>query len=397
MTAPSQRQSSEIFIKLLAELQVEHEKLLEAAGGFKAEEDWSTLRTLKERRAFELEHGIYKEIPTKTSCFLKNGSIIYCLPAGKTGIYLRTFALDVLIIDEAAYVPEMVYTALKPMLAISEKERGMGWEYLLSTPFGKGGFFYDACFDDDFKHFHVSSEKCSRISKKFLAKERRRLSKIEYAQEWQAEFTDEFQQLFPTALIKKCMTFMHWPYSKNYTKNNKYYLGVDIARWGADENAFVILEMTPQAKCRIVKVEVTQRKSLTDTAARVLNLDAKWNFSKIFTDDTGVGGGVTDILTDKLGKRRVFGINNATRSIEFEDKKKRIMKEDLYSNASVMMEQGKIEIIDNLKLLKSLRSMTFEYTLDGNLRIKGKYSHLAEAYVRACWALKEKGLNIFLY
>ena len=269
---------------------------------------------------------------------------------------------------------------------------------MVGISFGKGGFFYDACFDDDFKHFHVSSETCKRISKKFLAKERRRLSKIEYAQEWLGEFTDEFQQLFPTALIKKCMPFMHWSFKENYTKNRKYYLGLDIARYGADENAFVIIEENPaiKLKWKIVKVEVTQRKSLTDTAQRAILLDQTWNFSKIFTDDTGVGGGVTDILVDKLGKQRVFGINNATQSIEYENKRKRILKEDLYSNASVMMEQSEIEIIHNLKLLRSLKSMTFDYTVDGNLKIKGKYSHLAEAFVRACWAKKAKHLKLFL-
>ena len=60
-------------------------------------------------------------------------------------------------------------------------------------------------------------------------------------------------------------------------------------------------------------------------------------------------------------------------------------------------EPPKIDIINDLKLLRSLRSMTFEYTSEKNLKIYGKYSHLSEAFVRACWAVKEKGLNIFIY
>ena len=62
-----------------------------------------------------------------------------------------------------------------------------------------------------------------------------------------------------------------------------------------------------------------------------------------------------------------------------------------------MMERGEIDIIDNLKLLGSLKGMTFEYTAGKNLRIYGKNSHLAEAFVRACWCVKEKGLDIYLY
>ena len=59
-----------------------------------------------------------------------------------------------------------------------------------------------------------------------------------------------------------------------------------------------------------------------------------------------------------------------------------------------MMEQGKIEMIDSTKLLSSLRSMTFEFTEDKNLKITGRNNHLAEAFVRACWCVKNQGLNI---
>ena len=75
----------------------------------------------------------------------------------------------------------------------------------------------------------------------------------------------------------------------------------------------------------------------------------------------------------------------------------KILKEDLYSNAKSMMERGEVEIIDNLKLFGSLKSMRFEYTADKRLRIYGLKSHLAEAFVRACWAVKAKRLNIFVY
>ena len=60
------------------------------------------------------------------------------------------------------------------------------------------------------------------------------------------------------------------------------------------------------------------------------------------------------------------------------------------------MEKGEIEIINDLHLMKSLKSVSFEYTKDRNLRIYGNYTHLAEAFVRSCWSIKEKGLNIFL-
>jgi len=394
--APAQRQSSQLFIKVLSWLELAHQDAIKHAGGYKSNPAVSMRRNMELNRVFDMQHGIYLEQPTKTTVKLKNGSICYSLPAGKTGVYLRTFALDFLDIDEAAYVPEAVYTALKPMLAVAQK-KGLGWETFLSTPFGRGGFFYDSHFSDDYKHFHISSENCERIPKEFLRKERTRLTRIEYAQEYQGEFVDEFNQFFPTKLVKDRMTFYAWDFKTDYDRTKKYFLGMDVARYGQDENAFVIAEMDEKNHLKIVRALTTERKSLTVTARRALALHEKYNFNRIFIDDMGVGAGVTDILIDALG-RKVMALNNSKRTMDKDGRKGKILKEDMYSNASVIMEAEPptIEIINSIRLLRSLKSMTFEYTSDKNLKIYGKYSHLAEAFVRACWATKAKGLKLFL-
>jgi len=399
--APAQRQSSQLFIKVMSWLEVKHQEAIKKAGGFKPDPKVSIKRNMEARRLFEHEHGIYKEQPTKTTVILKNGSICYSLPAGKTGVYLRTYALDFLVIDEAAYVPEAVYTALKPMLAVSQKAKGLGWETFLSTPFGKGGFFYASHHDKSYKQIHVSSEQCPRISREFLRKERLRMTRAEYMQEWQGEFTDEWNQFFPTELIKKCMSgFVSWSLKKDAQPAGRFYLGVDIARYGGDENAFVVAELTG-TNIKIVRCFTTDRVSLTDTIGRIEKIDEKFNFSKIFIDDSGVGGGVLDVLTDRLG-RRVLGLNNASKRVQIQgdEKKRGILKEDLYSNLLMLMETGKIDIISDLKLMKSLKSITYEYGQNDktrNVKIYGTYTHLTEALTRACWCLKERGLNIYIY
>jgi hypothetical protein len=368
--AASQRQSSLLFEKVKANI---------------------------DRKSEEDGEDYYVEPPTLTKILLSNKSRIYSLPAGRTGYFIRGFTIDLLIADEAAYIPETVWTAVIPMLAVSRKLRGLGTLILLSTPFGKGGFFYDSFADPDFRAFHISSEDCSRIPRDFLAKEKRRMTKQEYRQEYLGEFTDEWNQLFKTELVKKQMTFIGWDFNSEYNTARKYYLGVDIARYGGDENAFVVVEVR-KSRLRVVQCSVTDRVSTLDTIGRVKALDRNFHFNRIFVDDSGVGGAVTDVLQESLG-RKVFGINNSAKRLEVqgEEKKKGILKQDLYSNAINLLETGRLELISDMKLLKSLKSITFEYTQEGNLKIFGTYSHLAEAMVRACWCTKEMGLRLYKY
>lgn len=395
MIAAAQRQSSEIFQKTFRNLDMVHKELLKKAGGWKPKKNLSAKRNMELKREFETKHGLFKGNITKTEMNLKNNVRILSLPTGKSGDFVRCYTVDVLIADEAAFIPEPVWTAVRPMLATSKKRKGLGWEILLSTPFGRGGHYYEACHDPDYLQIHVSSEQCARVSQDFLKKERQRLSKKEYAQEYLGEFVAEFNQFFKTELIKACMSFISWDYTKMYDKGKKYFLGVDIARYGEDENAFVVAEMNYKGNLKIVHAETTERKSLTDTAGRIVHLHNKFNFKKVFTDDSGLGAGVTDMLIERIGKNKVMGINNSKKTVD-DDKQKGILKEDLYSNALALMEDSKIEIIADLPLQRSLKNITFNYTSYANLRIFGKKSHLAEAFVRACWATKAKSLKLFI-
>lgn len=340
--------------------------------------------------------GLCDDKPTMTRIELVNGSRIYCMPTGRTGHFIRGFTIDFLIADEAAFIPEPVWLAVTPMLAVSMKVRGFGWTILLSTPFGKGGYFFESFTDDNFRQFHVSSEDCRRIPRSFLAKERRRMTKQQYAQEYLGEFIEEWNQLFPTKLIKGCMTFFEWNRDVNGVSGANYYLGTDLARYGGDEVAHVVVELHKK-RLKAVRCITRERVSTTSTVGEIGVLDDKWDFRRIFIDSGGLGGAVLDQLQDKLGKRRVVGLDNSSKGVIVagEEKRTKILKEDLYSNCLMLMETGRLELIDDLSLLRSLKSITFEYTADKRLKITGSYAHLAEALIRACWCLKDRGLRLY--
>lgn len=344
-------------------------------------------------KSFFVEHfpDTILEEPTITRLRLKNKTTIYSLPAGRTGYAIRGFSIDLLIADEAAFISESVWLALIPMLAVTR-----GKIILLSTPWGKGGFFWKCFGDNDFRQFHIKSTDCKRIPESFIEKQRSELSKLEFAQEYLGEFIEEYTQFFPTILIRERCNIEEWS-KENYKRENTYFLGVDVARYGGDENAFVVSELDNDKNIKIVHIETTSRISTTDTIGRVLKLDEEFKFRNIYVDDAGIGGGVTDVLIEKLG-RKIKGINNSKKSIDKEGLRKiKILKEDLYSNVLVLMEQGRLKIIDTPEVKRSLASVQFEYTAEKRLKIYGKYTHITEALVRSCWCIKDKSLNIYIY
>ncbi|MDA1338535.1 MAG: terminase family protein [bacterium] len=331
-----------------------------------------------------------RERPTKSQIRLKNGAVIRCLPTGLTGRGIRGFNL--LIADEAAFIPENVWSAVTPMIAITE-----GQIILLSTPFGRSGYFYRCFKDDSFEKFHVSSEDCPRmqseISKEFLKQEKNRMTKLQYAQEYLGEFVDELRQLFSDDLIKRCMNVKR---VDRIPKNNTF-LGVDIARMGEDESTFEVFEKVNKRELRQLDNIITKKTLITDTIKQILMMEDQYNFKKIYIDDGGLGVGVFDhLLQEDKTKRKVIAINNASRSIDNEEKrKKKLLKEDLYNNLLRLMERGEIKLLDDDEIFMSLKSIQYEY-IDGGMRIFGNYTHIAEGIIRAAWCVRDKSLNIYI-
>lgn len=314
---------------------------------------------------------------------LKNGSIVKKIPVGKTGYYVKGATVDFLYIDEAAYIPELVWDAVIPMLGVA-RSAGLGWMTLLSTAFGKRGYFYQCFKNDRFRKFEVTSHECTHLTSEYLKEELDRMGERRFGQEYLAKFLDDMGQYFPTDLITKCMNFKFW--DKKITPDRRFYLGIDIGGMGVDEEAFACGEMIGK-KMRNIYNDTLNISRMNDTLRMVDKLDGKLHFRRIFMDPAGIGEGYLDIMQERYGKRRVIGLNNASKSKEVF---KRILKEDLYSNTLRLMEEGNLDLVMDEAMAKSLQSVL----RDKDGKIGGKDDHLSEALVRMCWCVKEKGLNL---
>jgi hypothetical protein len=160
MLAPTHRQSAELLRKARA-------VLVAAAPGLELKTD--SLQALE----------------------LTNGSRIVSLPAREDTIrgYSR---VTLLIFDEAAWVPDELYVAARPMLAVSG-----GRILALSTPNGQRGWFYREWIShEDWHVTKIPAAKCPRIRAEFLTEERLRHTADRYASEYACEFTDAIGSVF---------------------------------------------------------------------------------------------------------------------------------------------------------------------------------------------------------
>lgn len=367
-----------------------------------------TLEYLMQNHRLLIKKG--RDRPTKHIIKLKNNTRIYCYPTGVSGLGIRGLTINRLYVDEASRVPEEVWTAITPMLLTTG-----GSLIMLSTPFGRQGYFFEMWNDAKAKitKFSATSEEVIKkrpISKswtkyqrekalEYLEREKTRMSKLEFAQEYLGEFLQDIQQFFPDELIKKCMTAER---PKNIQKNRNYYLGVDIARMGEDESTFEIVKKVNPHLLIQVENKVTTRTYLTETSDMIKSLNRLYDFKNIYIDDEGIGIGVFDeLLHTEETKRKVIGINNSKRTLDREGKRtKKLLKQDLYNNLRRLMERGEIHLLNDADIFQSLKSVQYEYmtTQKGEpiLKIYGTYTHIAEGLIRAAWCVQGKDINIWV-
>ena len=130
---------------------------------------------------------------------LENGSRIVSLP-GREGTIRGYSGVRLLCVDEAAWVEDGLYLAVRPMLAVSG-----GRLIALSTPHGTRGWFYESWRGDEpWQRFEVPATQCPRISAAFLEEERCVMGAWWWEQEYACRFLDAQTQPFGRDDVEAC-------------------------------------------------------------------------------------------------------------------------------------------------------------------------------------------------
>jgi hypothetical protein len=121
----------------------------------------------------------------RISLAFPNGARIVGLPGREATI--RGFSnVALLLIDEASRVPDDLYAALRPMVAANSSAA----IWLLSTPNGRQGFFYETWIrgGPEWTRIEAPATRCPRIHSKFLEEERHLLTDQQFRQDYLCEF-----------------------------------------------------------------------------------------------------------------------------------------------------------------------------------------------------------------
>jgi phage FluMu gp28-like protein len=300
-------------------------------------------------------------LDSNTSTFLKfkNGSKIYSLPSGSAGVTIRGLGVNLLILDEAAYIKDAVFTAI-----LRSVDATHGNVVLLSSPFGTRGKFYTAWNSPFYSKIAVSSFDCPNISKEAIQQELESgmMTENEYRQEILGEFVSDADSFFPREVVLNCME-EYAEVSETESAEASYDLGVDLARYGVDENVYTVSKFLPDGSAKVVRIEVTKKVPLSDAMGRIIDLDKRFNFGNIYIDETGLGAGVVDkVLEDK---RIEFKIKPTTFTQE--------NKETMYRNLKWLFENKKIAIPNNWnvsqKLLFQLTELQYKFSSNGHMSV----------------------------
>lgn len=129
--------------------------------------------------------------PSQTKLVLSNGSTILAMP-GEEQTIRGISKVSLLVVDEAARVPDTLFHAVSPMVQMAN-----GRIIMLSTPWGMRGVFWQIWSKEpDWKKIMIQATDCPRWTPEALARERRMKGERFYRQEFACSFESAVGQFF---------------------------------------------------------------------------------------------------------------------------------------------------------------------------------------------------------
>lgn len=337
---------------------------------------------------------------TRTLITFTNGSRIVALPCGRDGKTLRGEHADLIIVDEAAFVPEdVILSVMMPMLATTN-----GTVIMMSTPYDRSHFFFTAFNSPSWSRYRFKTEDNPLVSKEWLEQQKEMLGEKRFKQEYLAEFVDDEDTYFPMSLLRKCVHSCVGSECKFCASNagseiptGELYAGYDPGGL-TDPAALVVVEKAkassnndsynPAFRVVYTKTFYGSEKSQVDVYTKfnvqIAEFHKVAHLKKLVVDSTGIGAPIVSNCKE-LGLP-VEGMNLHRKN-----------QEEIFSNLKILLEQRKVELPDNLELLSCLNCISCEPSRSGTYSFShpsGTHDDLAYALALAVWKAGKGNITI---
>jgi len=288
-----------------------------------------------------------------TELWLKNGSSIISLPNNPDRI--RGFSATDIIADEAAQFlnDEKVLASIRPMLAATN-----GSFTVVSTPKGKRGLFYDEyrrAVSEQSKRTDIKaydlypSSICPLITSEFLENERGGMSDLQYSEEYEGAFVEVADTYITMPTIMGCVDKGLQLLTQG-AESASYLIGLDLAKQ-RDETVVILLERVDDV-LTVRYIEAWSKMDYTDQIGRLRLLAERFRIGGGCVDQTGVGQPIVEDLKGFIPG--IQGINFTQES-----------KVDMAAGLLTVLEQHKILLPDNKKLIMQLNGLRYRVSKNG--------------------------------
>lgn len=269
------------------------------------------------------------------------------------------------ILDEAAGVPPEIWTATTS-LATGENNRIVA----IGNPASPSGPFYDifkspiwhkleiSCLD----HPNVTTGETvipGAVTKDWV--EERKTEWGEKSPLYQAKVLGQFPTEGSDTLIP--LTWVERAVNAEIAGDERLSVGCDVARFGEDETVIF------KSKGNTYElVEAVTKRPTNETAGRLVLASKESGAEFVAVDDTGVGGGVTDMLREQGMSVVPVNFGSAAEDPErFAN-----LKAEIFWNLREDFEKKNISIPDDPVLMNQLASIKYGLTSKGQIKIESK-------------------------
>ena len=339
-------------------------------------------------------------VDNRTSFELSNGSQIKA--SSTSGDAGRSEALSLLVLDEAAFIPDMadLWTGIYPTISTG------GRCIALSTPNGVGNWFHTTYVDSEAGvnmffptklHWTLHPDR----DQKWFEVETKNMSPRQIAQEYECNFNASGETVIAPEDIERIENSLCEPkhrvgYDRNYwiweecQDGKKYILVADVARGdGADYSVFHIVDVDDMT----IVAEYKGKPSIDDFANILYSAGREYDNCLLVVENNNIGYSVLEKLADLEYPNLYYSLKGSN---EYIDQLAAIGNPSAIAGFTTSMKtrpliiakleefiRNKLITIKSLRLLNELK--TFIWYLGKPQAMKGYNDDLVMALAIACW------------